>query len=228
MEQKAQVESQPVIGFAAIEDAVVNFLANANPSLGVALRNAHDACINISEEPNLNQQQVLIVLENDHEEEAFADCAEQAYDDPAPEEEVCTCRDYDLDDDDDEDNDANDETPTRSRKRRASDQEANPRGNESTPGKRKTLNTDALRTPHVSHNTSLNSPSDIFEQRTPSSLLFSTRDNPSQALFKRVLTYQQIRLDFISVLPPELGLHILSYLEPRDLLRAAQTCRSWQ
>lgn len=38
----------------------------------------------------------------------------------------------------------------------------------------------------------------------------------------------QFQRDFISLLPRELALSVLSFLEPRDLLRAAQTCRSWR
>ncbi|ODN00392.1 F-box/WD repeat-containing protein 7 [Orchesella cincta] len=34
--------------------------------------------------------------------------------------------------------------------------------------------------------------------------------------------------DFISLLPKELALYILSFLDPRDLSRAAQTCKYWQ
>lgn len=34
--------------------------------------------------------------------------------------------------------------------------------------------------------------------------------------------------DFISLLPKELALTVLGYLQPKDLLRAAQTCRSWR
>lgn len=34
--------------------------------------------------------------------------------------------------------------------------------------------------------------------------------------------------DFISLLPRELALHVLSFLTPRDLLVAAQTCRTWR
>ena len=34
--------------------------------------------------------------------------------------------------------------------------------------------------------------------------------------------------DFISLLPKELALYVLSFLEPKDLLRAAQTCKCWQ
>nr|CAB3245414.1 F-box/WD repeat-containing protein 7 [Phallusia mammillata] len=38
----------------------------------------------------------------------------------------------------------------------------------------------------------------------------------------------QFQRDFISLLPKELALHVLSFLEPRDLLIAAQTCRYWR
>lgn len=34
--------------------------------------------------------------------------------------------------------------------------------------------------------------------------------------------------DFISLLPKELALTVLGYLQPKDLLRAAQTCRYWK
>ncbi|XP_049885240.1 F-box/WD repeat-containing protein 7 isoform X2 [Pectinophora gossypiella] len=34
--------------------------------------------------------------------------------------------------------------------------------------------------------------------------------------------------DFISLLPKELALTVLAYLQPKDLLRAAQTCRYWR
>lgn len=38
----------------------------------------------------------------------------------------------------------------------------------------------------------------------------------------------QFQRDFISLLPKELALYVLSFLEPKDLLRAAQTCRVWR
>ena len=38
----------------------------------------------------------------------------------------------------------------------------------------------------------------------------------------------QFQRDFISLLPKELALYVLSFLHPRDLLRAAQTCRTWR
>jgi len=34
--------------------------------------------------------------------------------------------------------------------------------------------------------------------------------------------------DFISLLPKELALYVLSFMEPKDLCRAAQTCRYWR
>lgn len=37
----------------------------------------------------------------------------------------------------------------------------------------------------------------------------------------------QFQRDFISLLPKELALHVLSFLDPNDLLTAAQTCRYW-
>ena len=38
----------------------------------------------------------------------------------------------------------------------------------------------------------------------------------------------QFQRDFISLLPKELALYVLSFLEPRDIGRAAQTCRYWR
>ncbi|XP_074598050.1 F-box and WD-40 domain protein 7 [Brevipalpus obovatus] len=38
----------------------------------------------------------------------------------------------------------------------------------------------------------------------------------------------QFQRDFISLLPRELSLHVLAYLGPKDLLRAAQACRTWR
>ncbi|KAL5013002.1 hypothetical protein ScPMuIL_011553 [Solemya velum] len=38
----------------------------------------------------------------------------------------------------------------------------------------------------------------------------------------------QFQRDFISLLPKELALYVLSFLDPKDLLRAAQTCRYWR
>ena len=38
----------------------------------------------------------------------------------------------------------------------------------------------------------------------------------------------QFQRDFISLLPKELALYVLSFLEPKDLCKAAQTCRYWR
>ncbi|XP_053210595.1 F-box/WD repeat-containing protein 7-like [Panonychus citri] len=38
----------------------------------------------------------------------------------------------------------------------------------------------------------------------------------------------QLQRDFISLLPKELALYVLHFLEPKDLLKAAQTCRTWR
>ncbi|RWS28528.1 F-box/WD repeat-containing protein 7-like isoform X1 [Leptotrombidium deliense] len=38
----------------------------------------------------------------------------------------------------------------------------------------------------------------------------------------------QLQRDFISLLPKELSLYVLAFLEPKDLLKAAQTCRYWR
>lgn len=38
----------------------------------------------------------------------------------------------------------------------------------------------------------------------------------------------QLQRDFISLLPKELALYVLSFLKPKDLLKAAQTCRYWR
>lgn len=51
---------------------------------------------------------------------------------------------------------------------------------------------------------------------------------PTQVRYMMKVIEPQFQRDFISLLPKELALHVLSYLEPKDLLRAAQTCRSWR
>ncbi|XP_035508650.1 F-box/WD repeat-containing protein 7-like [Morone saxatilis] len=38
----------------------------------------------------------------------------------------------------------------------------------------------------------------------------------------------QFQRDFISLLPKELALYVLTFLAPKDLLQAAQTCRYWR
>lgn len=52
--------------------------------------------------------------------------------------------------------------------------------------------------------------------------------DPSQVRHMMKVIEPQFQRDFISLLPRELALFVLSYLEPKDLLRAAQTCRSWR
>uniref|UniRef100_A0A7G3A8T8 Putative cdc4 n=1 Tax=Lutzomyia longipalpis TaxID=7200 RepID=A0A7G3A8T8_LUTLO len=51
---------------------------------------------------------------------------------------------------------------------------------------------------------------------------------PTQVRHMMKVIEPQFQRDFISLLPKELALQVLSYLEPRDLLRAAQTCRNWR
>lgn len=51
---------------------------------------------------------------------------------------------------------------------------------------------------------------------------------PTQVRHMMKVIEPQFQRDFISLLPKELALHVLSYLDPTDLLRAAQTCRSWR
>lgn len=51
---------------------------------------------------------------------------------------------------------------------------------------------------------------------------------PTQVRHMMKVIEPQFQRDFISLLPKELALHVLSYLEPKVLLRAAQTCRSWR
>uniref|UniRef100_T1PGV9 WD domain protein n=1 Tax=Musca domestica TaxID=7370 RepID=T1PGV9_MUSDO len=51
---------------------------------------------------------------------------------------------------------------------------------------------------------------------------------PTQVRHIMKVIEPQFQRDFISLLPRELALQVLSYLDPQDLLRAAQTCRSWR
>ena len=52
--------------------------------------------------------------------------------------------------------------------------------------------------------------------------------NPSLVRHMMRTIEPRFQRDFISLLPKELALYVLSFLEPRDLLRAAQTCKCWQ
>lgn len=49
-----------------------------------------------------------------------------------------------------------------------------------------------------------------------------------QIRFLLSLIEPQLQRDFVSLLPKELALYVLSFLEPKDLLQAAQTCRYWR
>uniref|UniRef100_A0A1A9ZS35 F-box domain-containing protein n=1 Tax=Glossina pallidipes TaxID=7398 RepID=A0A1A9ZS35_GLOPL len=51
---------------------------------------------------------------------------------------------------------------------------------------------------------------------------------PTQVRHMMKVIEPQFQRDFISLLPRELALQVLSYLDPKDLLKAAQTCRSWR
>jgi len=51
---------------------------------------------------------------------------------------------------------------------------------------------------------------------------------PQQVRHMMQVIEPQFQRDFISLLPKELALYVLSYLHPKDLLRAAQTCRYWR
>lgn len=54
------------------------------------------------------------------------------------------------------------------------------------------------------------------------------RCEPTQVRHMMQVIEPQFQRDFISLLPKELALNVLSFLEPRDLLKAAQTCHSWR
>ena len=59
-------------------------------------------------------------------------------------------------------------------------------------------------------------------------ILFFFSCEPQQVRHMMQVIEPQFQRDFISLLPKELALYTLSFLEPRDLLRAAQTCRYWR
>lgn len=54
------------------------------------------------------------------------------------------------------------------------------------------------------------------------------RCEPTQVRHMMQVIEPQFQRDFISLLPKELALSVLAFLEPKDLLRAAQTCRNWR
>ncbi|GAB6033258.1 hypothetical protein CHUAL_012859 [Chamberlinius hualienensis] len=51
---------------------------------------------------------------------------------------------------------------------------------------------------------------------------------PTQVRHMMSVIEPQFQRDFISLLPKELALYVLSFLEPKDLLKAAQTCHYWR
>ncbi|XP_065933002.1 F-box/WD repeat-containing protein 7 [Magallana gigas] len=51
---------------------------------------------------------------------------------------------------------------------------------------------------------------------------------PTQVRHMMQVIEPQFQRDFISLLPKELALYVLSFLEPKALLKAAQTCRYWR
>ncbi|CAH1778095.1 unnamed protein product [Owenia fusiformis] len=52
--------------------------------------------------------------------------------------------------------------------------------------------------------------------------------DPTQVRHMMAVIEPQFQRDFISLLPKELALYVLSFLDPKDLLQAAQTCRYWR
>jgi len=51
---------------------------------------------------------------------------------------------------------------------------------------------------------------------------------PQQVRHMMQVIEPQFQRDFLLLLPKELALYVLSFLHPKDLLRAAQTCRYWR
>lgn len=51
---------------------------------------------------------------------------------------------------------------------------------------------------------------------------------PHEVKYVQEVIAPHFHRDFISLLPKELALYVLSFLEPRDLLVAAQTCKYWR
>ncbi|CAG7718489.1 unnamed protein product [Allacma fusca] len=51
---------------------------------------------------------------------------------------------------------------------------------------------------------------------------------PTQVRHMMQVIEPQFQRDFISLLPKELALYVLSFLDPKDLLKAAQTCKYWR
>jgi len=60
------------------------------------------------------------------------------------------------------------------------------------------------------------------------SLVTNEHCDIQQIRFLLSLIEPQLQRDFISLLPKELALYVLSFLEPKDLVKAAQSCRKWR
>ena len=60
------------------------------------------------------------------------------------------------------------------------------------------------------------------------SLVTNGNCDGQQIRFLLSLIEPQLQRDFVSLLPKELALYVLSFLDPKDLLQAAQTCRYWR
>lgn len=60
------------------------------------------------------------------------------------------------------------------------------------------------------------------------SLVTNEHCDIQQIRFLLTLIEPQLQRDFISLLPKELALYVLSFLDPKDLVKAAQTCRCWR
>lgn len=60
------------------------------------------------------------------------------------------------------------------------------------------------------------------------SLVTNKNCDIQQIRFLLSLIEPQLQRDFISLLPKELALYVLSFLDPKDLVKAAQTCRCWR
>ena len=49
-----------------------------------------------------------------------------------------------------------------------------------------------------------------------------------QIFYSLLVIEPRFQRDFISLLPRELALNVLSNLSPRDLMNCAQTCKTWR
>jgi F-box/WD-40 domain protein 7 len=67
-----------------------------------------------------------------------------------------------------------------------------------------------------------------YERMTALESLVTKDCDIQQIRFLLSLIEPQLQRDFISLLPKELALYVLSFLDPKDLVRAAQTCQTWR